>query len=555
MQQRQTAEARLVRQLTEAQGLEYETASGYLAAAEAAMSLASAEGVPLNLRVMALSEHGNALRVNGQLAGAIAALDEAIVSAAELEPGRERDSALGTAHLRMAIVYDVNDSISAGLEHLQVATAHFENIFDEAALAKAQLVRGALYLRIDDFEHSEVCFRRSLEYYRRSGERDRIGSTLSNLSVVLRLMGRYKEAVASGREAAGMATSLLLRTTSMGNVASALAADGRLEEARSIAEEVMALLQELGDPNYVIEYRRSLAWILQAQGELEAARDMLTEALQLAEEMGYHRDAVQCRGPLAEIHRDLGEFELAYQHLEIFHQETLADNRKKTANQMEVQKWRLELENARVQADRERERRRHLAESLAELNDMHEKLAAHAVQLEWSSHRDALTELANRRYFDERLAREAERSIDFDEGVSLLMIDLDDFKSINDRFGHITGDEVLRTSARLLEAGTRRSDLCARLGGEEFAVLLTSDVEPLELKHLSEQLRKAFEDHDWQSLADGLQVTISIGAACLTEVEHDPLKLLKLADRRLYAAKRAGRNQVVTSLPQNIQSR
>ena len=260
-------------------------------------------------------------------------------------------------------------------------------------------------------------------------------------------------------------------------------------------------------------------------------------------------------GLLAEVYRDLGDFPNAYMHLEKYHELMLAQSRKKAASQMEVHKWRLELESARLQAEQERERQRHLTQSLAELNDMHEKLSERAVQLEWNSYRDALTELANRRYFDERLTREAERSLDSGNGVSLLIIDLDEFKSINDRFGHPVGDEVLRTTARLMQAGTRRSDLCARLGGEEVAVLLTTDVQDSDLHHLAEQLRRAFSEHDWNAIAPGLTATISIGTASLSEVDHDPIMLLKLADQRLYAAKRAGRNQVITGKPLKRQVR
>ncbi len=546
----------LLEQLEKASSLEFESAAEYLEAASSAFETAdSTPDIPCALFIRAKSELGNARRVNGQFAGAIEALDDAIVQAGELQPGAEKSELLALAHLRMAIVYDVMDSIAAGFEHLSCASDHYEELGDEAGLARCHLVRGALYMRIDDFEHTEECFRRSLEYYRRVGEQDRIGSTLSNLSVVLRFMGRFKEAVAAGREAVTMATSLLLRTTSLGNLAFALGADGQTEEALKTARQAADLLGALGDPNYAIEYNRALAWILMQEGELEEARDLLLEALEIATEKGYHRDVTHSKGMLAEVYRDLGDFEQAYHYLESYHQSMLVESRKKAASKLEVHKWQMELEQARVQAAQERERRKHLAESLAELNDMHEKLAAHAVKLEWSSHRDALTELANRRYFDERLAREAERSKDFDEGVSLLMIDLDEFKSINDRFGHPVGDEVLRTTARLLDAGTRRSDLCARLGGEEFAVLFTSDVEAEELRSLAEQLRRAVQDYDWGQLAEGLEVTVSIGAASLTEVNHDPLQLLTLADRRLYAAKRAGRNQVVTGLPRNTQVR
>lgn len=541
--------------LLTASSLEFEEAGAYLEAAADAVSLARSADAPGPLLYRALSVLGNARRVNGEFAGAIEVLDEALLGAEELPDSQERDEILGSAHLYMAIVHDVVDAIIPGFEHLDCARVHFEKTGDAAALARCDLVGGALHLRIDDFEQAEEHYRRSLAYYQTTGQSDRIGSTWSNLSVVLRILGRHDEAVAAGREAVKAASSLLLRTTSTGNLAFALGAAGQLEEAMEMARKAAALLESLGDPNYTIEYKRSLAWILVQEGERAEALELLTEALAVAQAKGYHRDVTACHGLLAEIYRDLGDFADAYLHLEKYHEQTLAQSRKKAVSQLEVHKWRLELENARIQAEQERERRQHLAESYAELNEMHERLAARAVELEWSSYRDALTELPNRRYFDERLAREAERSLEAGTGVSLMMIDLDEFKLINDSFGHPVGDEVLRITAQILQAGMRRSDVCARIGGEEFAILLTTEVEPYDLQHLADQLRRTYADHDWSSVAPGLNVSISIGAASLSEVDHDPLLLLKMADQRLYAAKRAGRNQVISGLPKKRHTR
>lgn len=555
IQQADDPRATVNAQLLEASSLEFEEAGAYLKAAAEAVTMARALETPGPLLFRALCVLGNARRVNGEFAGAIEVLDEALQGAAELPDNDERDAILGDAHLYMAIVHDVVDAIIAGFEHLDCANDHFTRLGDEASLARCGLVRGALHLRIDDFEQAEDQYRRSLDYYVRTGQSDRIGSTWSNLSVVLRFMGRHEEAVAAGREALKAATSLLLRTTSTGNLAFALGAAGQLDEAMTMARKAALMLSELGDPNYTIEYKRALAWILIRQGENKEALELLTEALAVAREKGYHRDVTACHGLLAGIHRDMGDFRNAYLHLEKYHEQTLAQSRKKAASQLEVHKWRLEVESARFQADQERQRRQHLAESYAELTEMHERLTARAVELEWSSYRDALTELANRRYFDERLAREAERSLESGTGISLMMIDLDEFKSINDSFGHPVGDEVLRETARILQAGTRRSDMCARIGGEEFAILLTTEVEPYDLQHLANQLRHTFVDHNWASIAQGLNVSISIGAASLSEVDHDPILLLRMADQRLYAAKRAGRNQVVAGLPKKRQRR
>lgn len=541
-------------QLEAASALEYQEASAYLAAARNAAELAETPGSPAALRLSALSELGNAWRVSGSFSNAIEALDTVIVEAEQL-PAAERDAVLALAHLRMAIVYDVVGSSLAGLEHLETARGHYRAVGDEAGLIRCQMVRAALYVRIDDYEHAVECYLESLEYYRRQQRTEDVASTLSNLCYVYRLMGRLDEAIATGEEAVALSDSLLIRSSSLANLAFALAAAGRLDEAEARTRESGQLLHDLGDPNYLTVYRRALGWVKFKQGLFDEARELVELGLAEATDKGYRRERIESHALLSQVHRSLGDWQRALEHFEEHHRLLLEADREKTARQLEMHKFQLELEQAQKRAQYERERRQKLAESLAELNRVHEQLSKRAVELEWHSHRDALTELANRRYFDERLSREADLSVETGANVSLLMIDIDDFKGVNDAFGHLIGDEVLRATAQLLQAGTRRTDLTARLGGEEFAVLLTSSHDQQQLQQVADKLRASFETFDWDSIHDGLRLTVSIGAASLTEVEHDAVRLLDLADRRLYAAKRAGRNQVVSGLPKRRQRR
>jgi len=123
------------------------------------------------------------------------------------------------------------------------------------------------------------------------------------------------------------------------------------------------------------------------------------------------------------------------------------------------------------------------------------------------------------------------------------LIDVDHFKQVNDRFSHGVGDEVLRQLASIMRANCRQRELAARLGGEEFVVIVES-ADEADIARVAERLRAAVERFDWSSVRAGLQVTVSVGVARPSEVAAGP-ELLAVADRRLYAAKRAGRNRVV----------
>jgi diguanylate cyclase (GGDEF)-like protein len=166
---------------------------------------------------------------------------------------------------------------------------------------------------------------------------------------------------------------------------------------------------------------------------------------------------------------------------------------------------------------------------------MHRQLAAEA-------HRDPLTGLANRRRFQEVLRAEMARVQRSGQAVSLVLLDVDHFKHVNDTHGHPAGDAVLVGVARVLVAGTRAYDLPARVGGEEFAVLLPQTT--LDRAHqVAERIRVAMAS---ASLLPGAadSVTVSLGVAQSQTVGDSPSALLARADAQLYRAKRSGRNLV-----------
>lgn len=162
---------------------------------------------------------------------------------------------------------------------------------------------------------------------------------------------------------------------------------------------------------------------------------------------------------------------------------------------------------------------------------------------------DPLTGLYNRRFFNDALHRELQRSTRRDTPVALLMIDLDHFKRVNDEMGHEAGDRLLREVAAMLRRGVRAEDVIARYGGEEFMVLLP-ETGLAEGQVLAERLRRAFKDlevhHGGQSLG---RLTFSVGVAARPESGDSPERLIQAADAALYRAKREGRDRVVASDP------
>ena len=167
-------------------------------------------------------------------------------------------------------------------------------------------------------------------------------------------------------------------------------------------------------------------------------------------------------------------------------------------------------------------------------------------RLQGLSATDSLTGIANRRTFDERLAIEVARANRYRTPLSLVMVDLDHFKELNDRFGHPVGDEVLKRVAALVDRDKRLGDVVARYGGEEFAAILPH-TEPRAAMVWAERLRQLIAGTEVRSEAGALNVTASFGIAGATSDRAEPAALIEEADQALYEAKRQGRNRVVAA--------
>ena len=160
---------------------------------------------------------------------------------------------------------------------------------------------------------------------------------------------------------------------------------------------------------------------------------------------------------------------------------------------------------------------------------------------------DDLTKLPNRRQFLTALDGEFARALSHDWPLSVVMIDADNFKLINDRHGHSVGDDVLRVIADRFRGSVRKGDILGRVGGEEFAAALT-EIDMSGALKTAERLCREVAAEPFEVGDENLTITVSVGVAARRAQDTDPGELLRLADRALYAAKAAGRNCVSADL-------
>lgn len=171
---------------------------------------------------------------------------------------------------------------------------------------------------------------------------------------------------------------------------------------------------------------------------------------------------------------------------------------------------------------------------------------------------DPLTKVYNRRYLDRRLTEEVARSIRYSLELSVLMLDIDHFKRVNDTYGHPAGDVTLSTLSSLMKDDLRDLDVVARYGGEEFLVICTNTaIDGAAL--VAERLRKLVESHpidipDGSGGSQAIRISISIGVASFSASVDSKEKLVQAADQALYRAKEEGRNRVIVAKSEDKES-
>jgi diguanylate cyclase (GGDEF)-like protein len=507
-----------------------------LAAAEQAWRLAADAPAPLRLRAGRLLLHFR------YRSGALWALVDAGLEVLPLMrddptlPAAELIDTLRMVTLSAADVGRFEDAMAAGREAHALAL----DASDRARLSLCVNAMGCLYERIGDPWHAERLLLDALALGRDCGDRHAIFVALNNLTAVL--IGAYYllEGDADGAERQAV-----------------------LERALPHAEEAMATAQAMPDRFYLAFVQGNRGEALAHLGRLAEARADLTASMQLCREGGFDAQAWRVAVSWGELLLREGDAAGAWAHVQQALQASAAAEARNTQLRLHHTAWRAARALGRIDDAlhhlEQYERREH-ARMLSQLRGRSQlfvtaieaeqvrRQAAHAderaARAEVSARIDQLTGLGNRRELDLRWGPLAQRVQAQGQPLALAMLDLDHFKQVNDRFGHDVGDAVLVALARLLRENTRGDDLVIRTGGEEFLLVLP-DADPGRALEVCERLRQRVAAHDWQSLADGLRVTVSVGLAAAPP--YDRRALVGRADTALYAAKRGGRNRVQTA--------
>jgi diguanylate cyclase (GGDEF)-like protein len=404
----------------------------------------------------------------------------------------------------------------------------------------------ALHTETGQHDRARPYFEESLRISRETGDPRGECYSLNGLALNFLETGRPIDALRAGEEALRIARSVDDGETERSALLnSGLAYDrlGRFDEAAALQREALALARRVGDRSHEARALFEAGKVLLRRGDPDGAEESLRGALGVAEQSGEKKTCCEVHEALSEAAEARGDAAGALAAYKRFHalQKEIADGEVEMRTRALL--IQVEIEKSQKEVELHRLRNVELARMNAALKQADLEKSALLRRLERQVIEDALTGLYNRRHLENELTREFARSARHGEPLSVVLADIDHFKSINDGFSHQTGDEVLKTVAGLLRRTCRATDVVARYGGEEFALVLPQTA-ARDAALVCEKVRRAVEGYDWDALRPGLRVTVSLGVSDdLANAAHHE-QLLSFADARLYEAKRGGRNRV-----------
>lgn len=526
-------------------------------AAQAALQLADARQFPRH-RTEALSLLSLHLFRLGHLADAIPCGLEAATRLDYVKDAAARAEVLCTVAMACNELGLGHDGLKYALEALAAARISNDPLMLSWALNRAGM---CTFSAVGDLEQSVALLQQAQALAQQQAHEIALFSAVNNIGSNYRTAGQRARALGQPAAATLLAQALdyfqqavqlsetsdntHLKASAVINLGEIFTDLGRYDEAlHSLAQGRRLARRGLF---VALERRADLveAIILHRSGQLTQAIAVLERLLALPEAEIEYEMMVLTHEELYRVFKSAGHFEQALHQLERLRhlEQTLSDKRSST------QGWaiRKELEITSAQLETERERLNTEHERLRAARLEAEKLAAEArmSELEQAVLVDALTGVGNRRALDiEGPRRLAALHGQFD-GMAVVVLDLDYFKSINDRFGHGVGDDTLRKVAQLMVLHTRSSDLVVRYGGEEFVLLLMETTADGAVA-TCERLRLALMDYDWSTLHPLLHVTASLGMVWYCQPQPwEPA--LRSADLALYRAKHNGRNRLETA--------
>jgi diguanylate cyclase (GGDEF)-like protein len=452
----------------------------------------------------------------------------------------------------IGLVYASMNQLGDSLTYLFRSLDLAESIKSDVSRAYALCNIAEIFAELGEYGTALEYNQRGLELLPRTNDLALESTALTTMGHIYAQMGKHEKALHYHRQSLRLAK----KTGNQHDKAMALLGLGiSLQENQEFTKAYRSLRQALklvlstGTANDQVKTLYAIGKNHLLQGKQSQAIAQLHKAIEISKQTGEkHIDKVHLL--LSQTYQLQGNFQLALRHFQEHHVARQKIFNRDSQRQIRTLLARKEIKQAHREIEEQRMRNDELAQALQaaqqadkEKENLLQQLATQAAMLEILAHEDGLTGIANRRWLDILYLREFERAQRFGHKLSVAMIDIDNFKQVNDRLSHLVGDEVLRTIAKIIRDNSRSVDVIGRYGGEEFMlVLVETSLE--QAREICEKIRRKVESHPWDQIHQALQnLTISLGVTSNQTIQ-DAEELVRLADSNLYQAKRRGKNQV-----------
>jgi diguanylate cyclase (GGDEF)-like protein len=479
-------------------------------------------------RGYALRTLGFLRRGQSNLTEALRLLDQAHeIATQNNEPPLERD-----ALNLLASTHAIYGNMQVALEYTQTALAINKKLGDLAGQVSNLINIGLVYHTLERYDEAMSFQLEAIERAASIGDLRRISEARSNLAIVYLKTERYSDTVTTLRQALASAVELNLLDLVVRiqvNLAEGLIYLDEYKEALSLLRNAEKMFLENDIFEGMAHCRLNLGALYLRQQQSRLALEPLESGLWLCQTHGMKDLEVQFLQRIAAAHEQKHDHAAALKFHKAFYEAERELRRRETERQLNAISAQRELERARSEAELERMRRVEMGHLLS--------------QLEWQAISDPLTGLYNRRHLESHLQKsllEVQQEQQA-QALSVAMLDVDNFKQVNDTFGHTVGDDVLKIIARLTTDSLRSKDVAARYGGEEFVLVIRANLP--EAIAVCERLRQRIQGYTWEHVASNLAITVTLGVCADIALENHE-KMLDTADKNLFIGKCNGKNQV-----------